>query len=189
MNKNNAHALSSKTEPQRLHLFGKRVILRRYRSDDATALAKLANNRKIWLNLRDAFPYPYTLQDAKDWISQCQYILPATNFVIEHAGQLVGDISCIPGVDIYRGTAEVGYWIAEPYWGQGLASEALQLFVAYAFDVLQMRRLWAEVFVDNIGSAKALEKAGFQHEGVQVQAALKAGKVKDCIRYGLLAER
>ena len=169
-----------------LHLFGPRVLLRRFNPNDVEVLAKIANDRQVWLRLRDVFPFPYAQSDARDWIARCQLEQPPLNFAIEHQGQLVGVIGCVAGQDIYAGSAEVGYWIGQKFWGRGLASEALSLCTSYAFEVLQLRRLWAEVFADNPASMRVLEKVGFLREGLRRQAAIKAGEVLDCVIFSLL---
>ena len=111
----------------------KRCTIRDYRSSDAQSLAKHANNRRVWLGLRDAFPHPYTIEDANNFLQGSVAGLPRINFCIEIGGAAVGGIGLRPGEDVHRHTAEFGYWLAEEFWGQGIMSEIVPAFVEYCF--------------------------------------------------------
>ncbi|MFN8581270.1 MAG: GNAT family N-acetyltransferase [Gemmatimonadaceae bacterium] len=146
---------------------------------DLDRLVRFADNRKIWKNLRDRFPSPYTRAAGEEWIANVTSAKPRTSFVIAVGDELVGSIGVIPGTDIYARSAEVGYWLGEEYWGKGLAAEALSGFVPWAFAEFNLARMWAAVFVTNPGSARVLEKAGFVREATFANAAVKDGEVLD----------
>lgn len=167
-----------------------RLVLRRWREDDAEALARHADNRRIWINLRDRFPHPYTLEDAREWIGRCLAAAdPPLNVAIEHAGEPIGGIGLQPWEDVARFTAEVGYWLGEAFWGRGFATEALQRFSAYAFESFPFERLEAFVFATNPSSGRVLEKSGYQYEATLRRSAFKDGRFLDCHLYARLRPR
>lgn len=152
---------------------------------DIVPMAALANNYEIARHLRDYFPYPYTTQNAEDFI---QWTLESEGektltFAIEEHGALAGVCGLILGSDIHRYTAEIGYWLGQPYWGRGLATQATVALTHYAFDVLELLRVYAYVFETNQASARVLEKAGFQFEGRMRAHAVKHDKVLDTLMY------
>jgi ribosomal-protein-alanine N-acetyltransferase len=162
------------------------IVLRRWRPDDLDALVHYANNRKIWLNLRDRFPHPYTRSDAEAWIAFClTEAEPILQFAIEYRREAIGGIGFERHIDVHRFTAEVGYWIAEPFWGQGIASAALQRATDYGFNRLNLERIEAMVFAGNAASARALEKNGYSFEGRLQRSVFKDGR----FLYGLLYSR
>lgn len=162
--------------------------LRPWQTGDVTSLPLHANNKKVWDNLRDYFPHPYTVEDAKAWIIRQIKIQPPLNLAIDVEGQAVGGIGLIPGRDVERISAEIGYWLGEAFWGRGIMTEAVKAMVRYAMDDLKFIRLYAGVFSGNPGSMRVLEKAGFQKEGVFTKAILKNGKILDEHRYGIWKE-
>lgn len=165
-------------------------VLRPFRSEDRDDLVANANDRRVWLNLSDRFPYPYTVQDADQWIARCvQEGEPTRNFAIEVERRVVGGIGLelLPGEKQH--VANVGYWIGHDWWNRGIATDALRVFVAYAFDTFPMERLQATVFGWNPASARVLEKCGFQREGCLHGAITKAGETTDELWYGLLRPR
>ena len=108
-------------------------VVRSWRPGDAEALAYHANNRNVWINLRDRFPHPYTLGDAKSWIRYVTRVRPETDFTIDMDGEAVGNIGLgLQRGDIERCSAEIGYWIGEAYWGRGITTAALRALTAYA---------------------------------------------------------
>jgi [ribosomal protein S5]-alanine N-acetyltransferase len=163
------------------------VTLRRWRKDDRERLAQLANNRNVSINLRDVFPFPYTLADAKAWIAHCE-ARPGTptQFAIAIESQLVGGIGFEPLSGVYRICADIGYWIAEPYWGRGIATAALLDASRRAFAEFPLERLEARVFAWNPASMRVLEKAGYQMEGRMRHSVIKDGQVIDSVIYALL---
>ncbi len=160
--------------------------LREWRTSDAEAIVLHANNRKIWRNLRDRFPHPYELEDARQWIEIASSELPQVNFAITVNDEAVGGIGLILGGDVYFRTAEIGYWLGEKHWGNGIISEAVQAISEYGFDRFKLLRIWAEVFEWNPASMRVLEKCGFVREGILHKAAVKDGVVIDAVRYALV---
>ncbi|WP_194775170.1 GNAT family N-acetyltransferase [Pararhodonellum marinum] len=163
------------------------VLLKTWSDAHYHQLYKLANNPKIAHNLRDSFPHPYTVHDAKNWISFNQKFNPALNFAIHHKGQLVGAIGGERGKDELRTNIEIGFWLGEPYWGKGIAVEALQLYVEYIFEKFPtLHRLFAQVYDFNTSSFKVLEKAGFEPEAILKKAYIKNGQIGDLFQYVLI---
>jgi [ribosomal protein S5]-alanine N-acetyltransferase len=159
--------------------------LRHFQTGDEASLVENANNIKIFNNVRDVFPHPYTHDDATWWIEMNkQSENPATCFAIDVAGDAIGAVGIILGSDIYRVSAEIGYWLGENYWGKGIASEAVKLMVDYAFkNFAEVQRIWAGVFHHNKSSMRVLEKAGFHFEGIQKKSAIKNGHLLDVYMY------
>jgi len=160
-----------------------KVKLRSLVLADALQLTKLADNIKIWNNLRDYFPHPYYEDDAQSFINLSNEKNPRQNFGIQYGGEICGVISLIMQEDVYKKTAEIGYWIGEPYWGKQVASEAVRLITEYGFKELNLIRVYAAIFEDNIGSMKVLEKNGYSKEGVFKKAVIKNNQVLDEHRY------
>src|SRR5215467_11988096 len=126
------------------------VVLREWKKSDAAALAKIANSKKIWDNVRDRLPHPYTKRDAKEWLTLVKkQNEPATTFCIEADGELAGSIGITLKEDIFRKTAEIGYFVGEEYWGKGIATEAIQQMVEYTQKEFDVIRIYAEVFEFN----------------------------------------
>lgn len=165
------------------------VALRPWSAKDADRLAIIANNRKIFNNLRDGLPSPYSLSDAHDWLNT---IIPINNpprfFAITIDKYLIGSIGIVTKDDIYVKNAEIGYFLDEEYWGKGIITKAIKAATAYAFSVFDIVRVYAESFADNPGSRRALEKAGFICEAVIKNNIFKNGVVKDSCIYSVLKE-
>ena len=164
--------------------------LRHFKNGDQESLTENANNIKIFNNVKDTFPHPYTYADASWWIEFCQETdKPATSLAIDIEGEIVGGIGMIIGSDVQRVTAEIGYWLGEKYWGKGIAVEALKQMTAYVFQNFpEIVRLWAAVFEYNKPSMRVLEKAGYEFEGIRRKAAIKNGTVIDEYVYVKLRE-
>ena len=160
-----------------------RCTIRDYRLRDAESLAKHANNRRVWLGLRDAFPHPYTIEDARNFIHRATSDQPAKNFCIEINGSAMGGIGLRLDEDVHRNVAEFGYWLAEEFWGQGVMSEVVPAFVKYCFGNFPLHRLYAEPYSDNPASARVLEKSGFALEGRLRSNVVKDGKILDSLLY------
>ena len=163
-------------------------VLRPWREGDEPALAKYANNRNIWINLKDVFPHPYTMEDAAWWVQAQKDREPPTDLAIADADEAIGAIGLRLQGDVYRRTAEVGYWLGEPFWGQGIATHALQAFAEYAFTTFDLVRLQAFVKEWNPASARVLEKCGFALEGRLRKNVTKDGKTVDQLLYALVRE-
>ena len=157
--------------------------IRSWRPGDEPSLARHADSRKIWLNVRDRFPHPYTLAAAEEWVAMASAADPQTQFAIEVGGEAAGGIGLFLQQDVERYSAEIGYWLGEAYWGRGIATAAVQRFTDYAFDAFGLCRIYASVFVSNEGSIRVLEKTGYQLEGRLRQAAVKDGQVVDGLLY------
>mgnify|MGYP001467995742 FL=1 len=161
------------------------IILRPLIKDDSRRLSELCNNKKIWDNLRDFIPFPYTENDALNFIEMCQSEEPQVTFGIEYKNELVGVIGLIPQKDIYRLSAEIGYWIGEDYWNKGIATRSTSLIVDYAFNKLGLIRLFTGVFDFNTASQRVLEKAGFKQEGIFKKSVIKNDIIHDEYRYAI----
>ena len=136
--------------------------------DDKFRLAELADNEKIWINLRDGFPHPYTLSDAETFIGMVNKTKPLQVFSIEFEGGYVGNIGLQKKTDIYRKSAEIGYFLGEPYWNKGIMSRAVKLICEYGFRELDIVRIDTGVFEYNLASQRVLEKCGFVKAGANV---------------------
>jgi ribosomal-protein-alanine N-acetyltransferase len=171
-----------------LVLDGDRCRVRSFRFDDEVDLARAANDRRIWLNLRDRFPFPYTREDARDWLAYCATQRPELGFAIADldSDRPVGGIGLELRGDVYARTAEIGYWLSPTHWGRGLATCAVSLVSDWAFASLDILRLEAGVFSWNPASAKVLEKCGFVLEGRHLQRVWKDGRVGDELAYARL---
>ncbi len=159
------------------------AVVRPWRRGDETSLVLHANNRKIWLNLRDGFPHPYTLADAGKWIELNLGRDPATSFAIVVDGNAVGGIGIERKSDVERRSAEIGFWLGEPYWGRGIMTAAVRAVAEYAFRTFDLVRLFGYVFEWNTGSMRVLEKAGCVREACLRRAAVKDGKIIDVYLY------
>ena len=162
--------------------------IRRWELSDARDLAAALSNKKIQDNLRDGLPYPYTEQDGKEFISA---MLAANEndtfaFAITVNGKVIGSIGAFRQTNIHNKTAELGYYIAEEYWGKGIMTEAVKQLCDYVFSNTDIIRIYAEPFAYNIASCRVLEKAGFQYEGTLRSNALKNGNVFDMKMYSKL---
>ena len=163
-------------------------IIRDWEIEDAPSISKYANNRKIWMNLRDAFPHPYSLQDAKSFILRTVEANPITIFAIATQSEAIGSIGLMLGKDVHRFTAEIGYWLAEPFWGKGIMTLAVKNLTAYAIHDLKLNRIFAKPYTSNPASARVLEKAGFICEGILRSNVFKDGKVLDQLLYSYVGK-
>ena len=166
-----------------MQLVLERCTVRPWRLDDARSVASHANNRKIWLAVRDLFPHPYTIQDAHEFLQRANSEEPAMKFCIEIEGAAVGGIGVHPSQDVYRHTATVGYWLGEQFWGRGVTTEVVTAVNDFCFDNFALHRISAEVFANNPASARVLEKAGFIFEARLKNNVMKDGQVLDSLLY------
>jgi RimJ/RimL family protein N-acetyltransferase len=164
-----------------------KCVVRSWSSDDLASLVKYADNRKIWLNLRDRFPHPYTRRDGRDFIHLARSQRPETMFAIAVADEAVGGIGFVPHTDVERVSAEIGYWLGEPFWGRGITSEALRAVTAYAMETHGLTRVFAVPFAWNAASCRVLEKAGYVLEARLRKSAIKDGKLTDQLQYAFIA--
>ncbi|MBQ9535599.1 MAG: GNAT family N-acetyltransferase [Clostridia bacterium] len=166
------------------------VAIRKWELGDAADMAAMLNNRKILDNIRDGLPYPYSEDDAKAYINTL--LAAETNdafaFAVVADKRVVGGVSAFRRKNVYRLSAELGYYIAEEYWNKGVCTEAVRQLAAHILESSDIIRIFAEAYEDNIASCRVLEKAGFSFEGLMRKAAIKNGVVKDIKLYALLRE-
>lgn len=162
--------------------------IRKWQIDDQYDLATILNNQKIMNHLRDGLPYPYTVEDAKEYISS---MLQANQekifaFAISVDEHVIGSISVTRLDNIHYCTGELGYYIGEDYWGKGYATSAVKQVCQYVFEHSDIIRIFAEPFAYNTASCRVLEKAGFIYEGTLHKNAIKNRQVQDMKMYALL---
>jgi RimJ/RimL family protein N-acetyltransferase len=145
-----------------------------------------ANNRNVWINLRDRFPHPYTAGDARRWLDMVVDQKPETNFAIAVADEAVGGIGFTVQPDVARRSAEIGYWLSVDFWGRGITTEALIAVTDYAFSHYDVCRLFAHVLDWNGASARVLEKAGYTFEGRLRKSVTKDGQTIDQLMYAII---
>ena len=162
--------------------------IRSFQPEDAPSLAKYGNNRAVWRNIWDQHPYPYGIGDAEEWIRNAMQQSPETIFAIASADEAIGCIGMLPQNDVARLSAEVGYWLGEPFWGRGIATAALKALTEHAFTEFDLVRLYATVMEWNPASARVLEKAGYEYEGLMRKSAVKDGQVIDQWLYAIVRE-
>jgi [ribosomal protein S5]-alanine N-acetyltransferase len=161
-------------------------VVRTWRMSDAESIAGHANNRKIWSNLRDAFPHPYSLQDAREFLKSMRTRTPETTFAIEVDGEAAGSVGFVLHHDVERVSAEIGYWLAEPFWGRGIATEALGAITDHAIAAHNLTRVYALPFAWNTASCRVLEKNGYVLEGRLRRSAIKDGVITDQLQYAFI---
>lgn len=164
--------------------------IRAWKRSDRERLAELLNNPKILNNLRDGLPYPYTPADAEDYITAMQSADRNSTFAFAIAldDLVIGSIGVFRRDNIHFRTAELGYYIGEPYWGKGYTASAVKQICQYVFDNTDILRIFAEPFARNTASCRVLEKAGFQYEGTLRSNAVKNGEILDMKLYALVRE-
>lgn len=162
--------------------------IRSFEHSDKAALIKYADNFKIFVKLKDSFPHPYTEEDAEEWLGLACNQNPELNFAIANDIELIGAIGLQFQDDVNRFSAEIGYWIGEPFWGKGIAASALIAMTDYAFKHFEFNRLFAGVFEGNDASIKVLSKAGYKPEGRLRKAVYKDGTFLDQFIYSILRE-
>jgi [ribosomal protein S5]-alanine N-acetyltransferase len=164
------------------------VTLRELLDTDLPNMANYANNIKVAMNVRDGFPHPYTLEDAIHFKNMADQKVHGFILAIEYEGQYTGNIGLSPGMDVYRKSAEIGYFIGEPFWNKGITTRAVKLMTVWGFENLDIIRIHTGVFDYNIASQRVLEKCGYQKEGVFRKSVFKFGRICDEIRYAMLKE-
>nr|POE65867.1 putative n-acetyltransferase yoaa [Quercus suber] len=182
-----------------------KLSIRRYRTSDVPAMARHGNNIKIWNNLRNRFPHPYSEADAVEWIGLISSAAKAvkagpwtpeggalgpalpTSYAIAWNDDFIGSIGLEFGGDIYFRTAELGYWIGEEFWGRGIMSQVVEGFVPWVWSTFGVLvRLNVETNERNEGSKRVLSKAGFQNEGFRPNMVTKNGITQGVFMWGLL---
>jgi len=162
-----------------MELILSKAKLRPWNDKDAFALAKHANNQKIAENMRDGFPFPYTIDDAYNWLNMAMKETRHVLLAIEVEGEAAGGIGIIFKENVYRFSAETGYWLGEMHWRKGITSEAIAKLSDHVFTNTDIVRLYAEIFSPNTASMKTVSKAGFYPEAINKNAVFKNGKLLD----------
>ncbi len=154
-------------------------VIRPWTAADLEALVRHANDRRVWLQLRDLFPHPYTESDGRAWLDLTAADHPDTNFAIEYEGESVGGIGLRLKDDVETGVAELGYWLGHAVWGRGMGSAIVNNFTDWSFRTFPLRRIFAMPFARNLASRRVLEKSGYRLEGTLRNHVVKAGVVQD----------
>ncbi len=157
--------------------------LREWQPSDAEAVAHYADNRAIWMNLRDGFPHPYSKVDADHFIQKAREMELPAFFAIATSTEAIGSIGISIRSDIHRHSAELGYWLGEPFWNSGIMTGAVRRICDFAFGDYKLARIHAEPFASNAASIRVLEKAGFEYEGRLRNSAFKNGQLLDQVIY------
>jgi RimJ/RimL family protein N-acetyltransferase len=165
------------------------VILRELMDSDLEKLTIYADNEKVSINLRDGFPKPYTIDSAKSFKKMVDSQSPKTFFAIEYQNDYAGNISLSLGTDVYRKSAEIGYFIGEPFWNKGIVTKAVNLISEWGFSQLDIVRIYTGVFEYNHASQRVLEKCGFVKEAVFRQAICKNDKIYNEIRFAKIRNK
>jgi RimJ/RimL family protein N-acetyltransferase len=153
--------------------------IRPWQISDAESLQRQADNRKVSMQLRDRFPYPYGIEQARAFLEFIAKQATPTVWAIEVAGNAVGGIGIELHHDVERVSAEIGYWLGEEFWGRGITTDALKAVTAEVFRQFDLTRIYAVPFADHIASVRVLEKAGYVREGHMRRSAIKDGKIRD----------
>jgi ribosomal-protein-alanine N-acetyltransferase len=166
-------------------IFRNMVHLKNINTIPIKELQLLANNKRIAENLKDGFPHPYTLENAKDFIRFAGQGLMGRVFGIFAGESFVGVGSIVPKDDIYKINGEIGYWIGQPYWGKGYGKKTVELLTAYAFHEIRLVRVFAGVFANNKASMKVLEHSGYTLEAILKSSITKYGIILDEYIYSI----
>lgn len=169
-----------------LRLTGDRCTLRAWWKSDVPSLVQHANNRNVARHLRDRFPHPYTRAHAVAFLDHLAEADVTTNFAIVVDDTAVGGIGYIRGADVERFSAEVGYWLGEAYWGRGIMTDAVVRLTSHLFEDVKLLRAFALPLVENDGSVRVLEKAGYQREAQLRSSCVKYGQPRDQFLYARL---
>lgn len=159
--------------------------LRPWTINDLNDLVSFANNKEIAKYMTDQFPYPYTIEKGKAFIEYASNASPLHIFAIDVDGKAAGGIGIHPQTDIQCKNAELGYWLAEPFWGKGIVTKAVVQMVDYGFKNFDVDRIFARPFGTNKGSQKVLEKSGFILEGKFEKTLFKNGEFLDELVYAI----
>lgn len=161
-------------------------VVRTARPSDATELPAIANDWEVARFLRDRFPHPYTIDDARWWVER-NTSDESTHFMIEANGEVAGGIGYILGSAEERLSAEIGYWLGRRFWGRGLATAACRALTEYVLETNPgVVRIESHVFGNNLASMRVLEKCGYAREGLMRRAVVKGGEILDVAVYARL---
>lgn len=163
------------------------AVVRPWQDGDRAPLVRNANNRKVWRNLKDRFPHPYTDADAENWLALARAETEESSFAIEVDGQCAGGIGLVPLADVHARCAHIGYWLGEPFWGRGIMTAVVGAVTDHALTGRRVLRLEAPVFAWNPASMRVLEKCGYAREGVMRKSVFKDGEIIDSVLYAKVA--
>ena len=164
------------------------VSLRKLDLSDKGKIAFMANNRHVWDNLTDIMPHPYNEDDAVVFIRMATNSKENYIFGIDYDGELCGITGLHRQPDVFRLSAELGYWLGEEYWHRGIAGCAVRIAVVFGFENLGLERIYANVYDFNKASQRVLEKSGFTFEGRARKSVIKNGVILDDLRYSILKD-
>ncbi len=167
---------------------GNDYCLRSFLYGDAPALVKHGDDIEVAKYLRDSFPSPYTIEHARAWIQYVKEHESDTRFVIANKDEAIGEIGFVRQDDVHRFSAEIGYWLSQEHWGNGVMSKAVSQVSQYAFEKFEIIRLFADVVEHNQGSSRVLEKCGYKLEGVFQKHIYKDSDFHDQLVYALVRE-
>jgi len=165
-----------------------KYMLRNFHNSDVKSFVRHANNPNIAMNLRDAFPYPFTEEAAEMWMDRAINERSKTNFAITYQNEVIGGIGLNILDDVFSKSAEIGYWISEDYWGKGIATLALREIKNYSFNTFDIERIFTSVFSNNAASVRVLEKNGFCFEGCLRKSIFKNGMFLDQLIYSFIRD-
>jgi ribosomal-protein-alanine N-acetyltransferase len=160
-------------------LTGQRCLLRPLQPDDASSLLAIYNQEPVLRHMHDLpfvadfWCHPGAFQEFR-----------AQSWRIESEGQTIGCTMVLPGSNIFRCSAEVGYWLTPAYWGRGIATEVLSLVTAWSWSERpELTRLFAVIYGTNLASQRVAAKCGYVREGVQRRSLMKSGRAVDIVMY------
>jgi RimJ/RimL family protein N-acetyltransferase len=160
-------------------------LLRPWRTGDEASLVVHANNRNVWINLRDQFPHPYTRADAETWVAFASNQAQPTSLAIEVDSEVVGGVGLKLNNDVERVSAEIGYWLGEGFWNRGIMTAAVRAVTKYGLKQFSLTRVYALPYVTNVASHRVLEKGGYTREGLLRRSAIKDGVVLDQVLFAI----
>ncbi len=160
-------------------------LLRPWSAGDETSIVAHANNREVWVNLRDQFPHPYTQKDAEEWVKFASNQAQPTSLAIEIQSEVVGGVGFKLQSDVERVSAEIGYWLGQRFWNRGIMTAAVRAVTRYGFEQFPLTRIYALPYVTNLASHRVLEKAGYIREGLLRRSVIKDGVVLDQMLFAI----
>jgi ribosomal-protein-alanine N-acetyltransferase len=167
-----------------MHLPLQSCTVRRWGPEDLSSLVRHANDRDVWIQLRDRFPHPYLEEHGRKFLDYVGRQSPTLVWAIEVDGEAAGGIGLELQSDVERVSAEIGYWLGRAYWGRGVMTDAVTAITLEIFRRFDLLRIFALPFADNPGSIRVLQKAGYSLEGRLPQSSVKDGRVRDQLLFG-----
>ena len=162
------------------------ISIRNWALSDLENLLRYADNPRIAQNMTDAFPHPYTQEAGEKFIAMAMSKNTVSIFAICLNNEVIGAIGVHPQNDIHKKSAELGYWLAEPFWGKGYMKQAVMQIIDYSFQNFDIVRLYARPFSSNIASQKVLEQCGFTFEATLKKSIYKNGEYLDELIYSIV---